>query len=115
MNLKLIKAISVESESDIQRSEPYHGIADMIVFDTKCVSYGGSGNKFDWDVLHAYTGPTPFLLSGGIGPQDWHRIREWNHPYCIGIDINSRFESAPAMKDTKATITFINQIRQIES
>ena len=115
MNLKLIKAISVESESDIQKSEPYHGIADMIVFDTKCVSYGGSGNKFDWDVLHAYTGPTPFLLSGGIGPQDWHRIREWNHPYCIGIDINSRFESAPAMKDAKAFITFINQIRQIES
>ncbi|MGN0234653.1 MAG: phosphoribosylanthranilate isomerase [Bacteroidaceae bacterium] len=110
--LKLIKAISVSKNADVDKAMAYKDVADMIVFDTRCATFGGSGNKFDWNVLSAYTGPIPFLLSGGIGPEDWIRIREWNHPRCVGIDINSRFESSPASKDAKATIRFINQIRQ---
>ena len=60
--------------------------------------YGGSGNQFDWNLLHRYNGPTPFLLSGGINPLQRKKLREFRHPYFAGIDINSRFETAPGIK-----------------
>lgn len=110
--LQLIKAVSVSKEADIEQADAYRGVADLLVFDTKCKCMGGSGMQFDWDILGAYSGPVPFLLSGGIGPDDWQRLREWEHPYCVGIDINSRFETAPAEKDTEAVRTFIRKIKK---
>ena len=110
--LQLIKAVSVSKEADIEQAGAYRGVADLLVFDTKCKCMGGSGMQFDWDILGAYSGPVPFLLSGGIGPDDWQRLREWEHPYCVGIDINSRFETAPAEKDAEAVRTFIRKIKK---
>ena len=65
--LKLIKAISVSGQDDIATYKTYEGHVDYFLFDTKCPSVGGSGRQFDWTVLSAYDGNTPFLLSGGIG------------------------------------------------
>lgn len=109
--VKVIKAISVATPEDIQLSERYQEAADLLLFDTKCPSVGGSGQQFDWSVLIHYQGSLPFLLSGGIGPGDAERVRQWQHPRCIGIDINSRFELAPAMKDVAAVARFIGEIR----
>jgi phosphoribosylanthranilate isomerase len=71
---------------------------------------GGSGEHFDWSVLNAYDGSTPFLLSGGIGPDDVERVRIFCHPECIGIDLNSRFEISPALKDINKLKQFIQQL-----
>ena len=61
-------------------------------------------------MLAEYVGETPFLLSGGIGPDDAERIRAFHHPKCIGIDLNSRFETAPAQKDVDALRHFLSQL-----
>ena len=100
-NIKIIKAISVSSAEDIKKYKEYVGAADLFLFDTKCKTVGGSGEQFDWQVLQAYDGDVPFLLSGGIGPDDAERIKNFHHPKCIGIDLNSKFEIEPALKDVE--------------
>lgn len=109
--LKIIKAISVSSIADIEKSKKYQGVADILLFDTKCASVGGSGVKFDWSILDSYSGTTPFLLSGGIGPDDAESILSIKHPMFAGVDLNSRFENAPAMKDVLKLKEFITEIR----
>lgn len=109
--LPLIKAIAVRTQKDIENYLPYVGIADMLLFDTKCKTVGGSGELFDWDILQHYNGVVPFLLAGGIGPADAQRVREFHHPRFLGIDINSRFETAPAQKNIASLQQFINTIR----
>ena len=110
--IKIIKAISVSSAEDLKRCEPYEGHVDLFLFDTKCKGYGGSGQKYDWSVLEAYTGQTPFLLSGGIGPDDIDRLRDFHHPQCVGIDLNSKFETAPGMKDINLLQNFLHQLNK---
>ena len=108
--IPIIKAFSVgESDSSLftLHSSLYEEIADFFLFDTKCKTIGGSGEQFDWDILQQYDGNTPFLLSGGIGPGDEEKIRRWRHPRWIGIDLNSRFETAPAYKDVNALAKFM--------
>lgn len=109
--IKFIKAISVSSVDDIATYKQYEGKADLFLFDTKCKTVGGSGEQFDWSVLDAYDGNTPFLLSGGIGPEDVERVKAFNHPKCIGIDLNSRFETSPAVKDIESLRGFVEAVR----
>lgn len=110
-SLKVIKAFSISKPDDLLQTKAYEGIADLFLFDTPTESYGGSGKKFDWQMLQAYDGHTPFLLSGGIGPEDIDRIRTFEHPHCIGIDLNSRFETAPGIKDVEALRRFTEKLR----
>ena len=110
--IKIIKAISVSSAEDLKCCEQYEGHVDLFLFDTKYKGYGGSGQKYDWSVLEAYTGQTPFLLSGGIGPDDADRLRDFHHPQCIGIDLNSKFETAPGMKDINLLQNFLHQLNK---
>ena len=107
----IIKAFNIEKADDLLQTEKYEGIADYFLFDTKGKMVGGNGEKFDWSVLTAYQGKTPFLLSGGIGPEDVESVKSFRHPRCIGIDLNSRFESEPGFKDINQLKTFINNIR----
>lgn len=107
----IIKAFNIEKADDLLQTEKYEGIADYFLFDTKGKMVGGNGQKFDWSVLTAYQGKTPFLLSGGIGPEDAESVRSFHHPRCIGIDLNSRFESGPGFKDINQLKTFINKLR----
>lgn len=110
-SLKVIKAFSISKPDDLLQTKAYEGIADLFLFDTPTESYGGSGKKFDWQMLQAYDGHTPFLLSGGIGPEDIDRIHTFEHPQCIGIDLNSRFETAPGIKDVEALRRFTEELR----
>ena len=108
--IKIIKAISVETIDDIATYKDYSDCVDYFLFDTKCKTVGGSGEQFDWSILDAYDGELPFLLSGGIGPDDAERVRAFHHPKCIGIDLNSRFETEPGIKDVDALRRFLSQL-----
>ena len=110
--IKIIKAISVSSAEDIKKYKEYVGAADLFLFDTKCKTVGGSGEQFDWQVLQAYDGDVPFLLSGGIGPDDAERIKNFHHPKCIGIDLNSKFEIEPALKDVEKLKQFLVKVKK---
>lgn len=108
--IKFIKAISVGNGDDITLYKTYDDCVDYFLFDTQCKSVGGSGEQFDWSLLEAYDGEKPFLLSGGIGPDDVERVRAFHHPKCIGIDLNSRFETEPGMKDVSKLKQFLEQL-----
>lgn len=105
-----IKAFNISTASDLSSTAPYEGIVDYFLFDTKGKAVGGNGEKFRWSVLSHYDGHTPFLLSGGIGPQDAARIKAFQHPMFAGIDLNSRFEMAPGIKDTESLRAFLNEL-----
>lgn len=109
-DLKLIKAFSIDQEKDLQEVHQYEGICEYFLFDTKCKQYGGSGKQFDWDILHAYNGRTPFLLSGGINSYSADALNEFHHPLLAGFDLNSRFETIPGKKDTQCILEFLNKL-----
>ena len=106
----IIKAFNIATAEDLKSTAPYSGLVDYFLFDTKGPSVGGNGEKFDWSILDGYDGPTPFLLSGGIGPDDAERLSSFHHPKCVGIDLNSKFESVPALKDVTTLSRFLNKI-----
>ena len=107
----VIKAFNIATADDLLQTKAYEGIADYFLFDTKGKTIGGNGEKFDWSVLNHYQGTTPFLLSGGIGPDDAESVKTFQHPKCIGIDLNSRFEIEPALKDVGKIKRFLEKIK----
>ena len=109
---RIIKAFNISTAEDLIQTQPYEGLVDYFLFDAKGKSVGGNGEKFNWDVLDAYQGNTPFLLSGGIGPDDAERVNAFYHPKCIGIDLNSRFELAPGLKDIAKLKEFISNLNK---
>ena len=110
--IKIIKAVSVSTADDIQKYKEYVGAVDLFLFDTKCKTVGGSGEQFDWSVLEQYDGDVPFLLSGGIGPEDAERVKAFHHPKCVGIDLNSKFEIEPALKDVEKLREFLLKVKK---
>ncbi len=77
--------------------EDFKSVADYFLFDTSTTTYGGSGKQFDWQVLG--TVDHPFLLSGGIGETDIVEIQALGWSHLVGIDVNSKVELAPGVKD----------------
>ena len=110
-HLSIIKAFNIATAADFEATKPYEGIVDYFLFDTKAQLPGGNGQQFDWSVLRAYKGDTPFLLSGGIGPDDAERVNAIHHERCIGIDLNSRFELSPALKNVAALRHFLRALK----
>lgn len=110
--LIVLKAIGINDEFDWTSLENYSGAVDMFLFDTKTTYHGGSGLKFDWKVLNNYKLDIPYLLSGGIGPDDADNIVASLRPGMMGIDINSRFESEPGIKNIKNLIHLIIALRK---
>jgi phosphoribosylanthranilate isomerase len=110
---KVIKSFGIDKDGFIPNAQlnAYEGKCDYFLFDTKTDLHGGSGKKFNWNRLADYKGETPFILSGGISPEDVEEIKSFSHPKFAGIDINSRFEISPAIKDVEAIKTFIKQLR----
>lgn len=110
--MKLIKAFSIATPRDLSSVSAYESLCQYYLFDTKTPQYGGSGNQFDWTLLNRYTGNTPFLLSGGINQYSAAAVRNFHHPRLAGVDINSRFESSPGLKDIGRIQTFIRELRR---
>ncbi len=108
----LIKAFSIATAEDLERTAPYSAYCHYFLFDTPCTGYGGSGKTFNWQVLSEYHGKTPFLLSGGISPEQIGALNEFTHPQWAGIDLNSHFEIRPAYKDALLIKKFIQEIKK---
>jgi phosphoribosylanthranilate isomerase len=110
---KIIKAFGVHTGDNIDALVAgYEEAADLFLFDTKSVQHGGTGKKFDWSILHTYTGNIPFLLSGGIAPNDAALVQQVQHHMLLGVDINSAFETAPGIKDLSNIKNFIHKVKQ---
>lgn len=108
---KIVRAISVESRSKVLKAMMWDGYVDALLFETPTTGYGGSGESFDWSLLSSYRGNTPFFLTGGIGPQSLEALKEFEHPMWIGVDLNSRFESSPALKNMALLKPFVDELR----
>lgn len=107
----LIKAFSLHPGFDFSRLAAYEPYCTEYLFDTATAAYGGSGQRFDWALLTRYHLSKPFILSGGIGPEHAAAIKAIRHPALKGIDLNSRFETAPGLKNIHLLNTFFHEIR----
>lgn len=109
----LIKAISGVQQDLNVLAEQYAPYCKYLLIDTKKAdgSFGGTGEKFDWKILEDYRGPIPFLLSGGIGPQDAEAILKINHPLLAGIDLNSQFEVKKGIKNPQLLKDFVDKLK----
>lgn len=107
----VIKAFSIKDCDDMEKVNKFGSFKGYYLFDTKTPNHGGSGKKFDWSVLDTYTGGMPFFLSGGISIEDVDQIKKIQHPKFAGIDLNSKFEVAPGLKNIDLLETFIKKIR----
>ncbi|AMR29016.1 N-(5'-phosphoribosyl)anthranilate isomerase [Hymenobacter psoromatis] len=101
--LRIIKAFSVDEQFDFSTLAAYEPVCELFLFDTKGAQRGGNGQAFDWRILAHYHGPTPFLLSGGLGPANAAELLHFHHPRLAGYDFNSLLEVAPGLKDVEAT------------
>lgn len=109
--VEVIKAFRIRPGDDININrlvEPYDAVCDYYLFDTGGLkeSFGGTGQQFDWNMLSKAKIEKPFFLSGGIGPEDVLRLKAFKHPDIFGVDINSRFEKEPGMKDMAMVLQF---------
>ncbi len=107
-NIKIIKAFSVDEQFDFEEVKPYVSLADYFLFDTKTPLKGGSGQTFDWSVLEKYHGPTPFLLAGGIDETNFEDALALKNKFLIGLDLNSKFEIEPGLKDIEKLKSTLN-------
>jgi phosphoribosylanthranilate isomerase len=97
-------------------TRPYQESSDMFLFDTLGVGYGGTGKKFNWDVLKAASMDKLFFLSGGIEPDDVEKLKEFSKEAIanklFSIDINSRFELTSGVKDLEKIKLFVDDLNQ---
>ena len=111
--LEVWKAFGVGAGFSFGKTERYEPFCERFVFDAKGPRRGGNGVPFDWQQLKYYRGQTPFLLSGGIGPEHGPLLKDastW-HPMLAGFDLNSRFETGPGRKDPELLKQFFNEIK----
>lgn len=107
--VEVIKAFRITGDENIDELvAPYDAVCDYYLFDTGGLkeSFGGSGQQFDWRILNKAKIEKPFFLSGGISVEDAARVKAFKHPDLFGVDINSRFETAPGVKDMKLILQF---------
>ena len=114
--VEVIKAFRIGGDDSINIDEmvmPYDAACDFYLFDTAGLkeSFGGTGQQFDWAVLKKAKIEKPFFLSGGIGPDDATKVRSFSHPDFFAIDINSKFETAPGVKDMAAILKFLQAFK----
>ena len=113
--ISVVKAFTITDSDNIGwRIKDYMEVCDMFMFDTEGVGYGGTGKKFDWGKLHDVAVGKPYFLSGGIEPTDVEKLKAFSKlPEAKGlfaIDINSKFELLPGVKDMDNIKKFIQQL-----
>lgn len=111
LGIRIIKAFAIDGSFDWNQLVDYVPYISYFLFDTACSSYGGSGQQFDWSRLQFYTLTTPFFLSGGIGLNDVENVLQLELPQLYGIDVNSKLELEPGLKDIKRVKKMINTVQ----
>lgn len=113
--LEVIKAFGIGPGFDFSQLDAYGDAVDFFLFDAKTQSYGGSGKRFSWEQLGGYTGGKAFFLSGGLDPENLREaIASAANLPLYALDLNSRIELAPALKDTEKAAQAIRLIKQRE-
>jgi phosphoribosylanthranilate isomerase len=110
--VQVIKAFGVNEEFDFSQLNAYANKVDYFLFDTKTAAHGGSGEVFNWDMLDKYKLNVPFFLSGGLSLDNLEDIAKITHPQFYGVDLNSRFETAPGLKDIEKLKQAFSLIKQ---
>jgi phosphoribosylanthranilate isomerase len=95
----VIKAFGIDANFNFARLDAFVDSVDYFLFDTKTDKHGGSGQSFDWTLLDKYKLDIPFFLSGGLSLDNLEEVKNINHPRFYGVDLNSRFEIEPGLKD----------------
>lgn len=113
LTVPVIKVFSMGDKTDVlPYAAPYMPHSDYFLFDTASKEYGGTGRQFNWDLLNSYNLDKPFFLSGGIGPDDADAIQRWRHESLFALDVNSRFEISPGVKDMEKIAIFMKAIKK---
>jgi len=108
----VLKAFGIEEDFDFEQLEPYVGNVDYFLFDTKTSKHGGSGQAFNWGILDKYILDVPFFLSGGLSPDNIEQVLTIKHPQFYGVDLNSKFETSPGIKDIEKLSKAFELLRQ---
>ena len=110
-DIQLIKVFSIKDDFDFKQLSPFEEVCDFFLFDTKGKLPGGNGYTFSWEVLKDYPSTKPYFLSGGIGLEEVTKIKTFlqqpESTYCYAIDVNSKFEMEPGLKNSTAIQEFI--------
>jgi len=107
----VIKALSVDKAFEFSTLDQYKDTTDYFLFDTKGEGYGGHGVSFDWRILEKYELDTPFLLAGGISPDNIDHLDILKDKPLAGIDVNSKFEISPGLKNIELLKQLFEKIR----
>jgi len=114
--ITVVKAFRLSENDPIDwMAKPYEEACDMFMFDTLGAGYGGTGKKFDWNVLKNAAINKLFFLSGGIEPGDEEKLKAFTTEEIakriFAIDINSKFEISPGVKDINKVKDFVQKLR----
>lgn len=111
--VKIIKVFGIKNEFEFKTLLPYEEYVDYFLFDTKGKERGGNGITFNWSVLKKYNSTKPYLLSGGIGLEEVNDVKAFlktpQAKYCVALDVNSKFETAPGKKSIDELKKFKNK------
>ncbi len=111
LGYEIFKTIKVDDYTSTAELELYIGTCDAFLFDTRGKLAGGTGIKFNWKKLDELATVGPFIISGGIGFDDINAIKKLDYPNLIGVDVNSKFEISPGLKNIDLLKTFINSVK----
>ena len=116
--VEIIKVFSIKNDFDFSVLQPYESLCHYYLFDTKGKLPGGNGYTFDWSVLNEYPSEKPFFLSGGIGLDSLKALKDFKttkaSSYCYAIDVNSKFEIEPGLKNKPELEQFKSTICHVE-
>ena len=111
LGIETFKAFGIDDDFEWTAIKDYVGIVDYFLFDTKSKQYGGTGQTFNWDKLKSYPFETPYWLSGGISLENIEEAYDFEDDRLFGLDLNSKFELAPAQKDINKLKTALSIIK----
>ncbi|MDF0715513.1 phosphoribosylanthranilate isomerase [Muricauda sp. 334s03] len=118
-NLEIIKVFSIKDDFDFDVLNDFEAACDFFLFDTKGKLPGGNGYTFDWSILKQYPSDKPYFLSGGIGLDSKEKLQSFlNSPAsenCFAIDVNSKFETAPGLKNIDDIKVFIESLKSVRN
>lgn len=101
--IKIIKVFSIMNDFDFEQLKHFEDVCDYYLFDTKGKLPGGNGYAFNWEVLKKYASTKPYFLSGGVSLEALDSIKDFmkrpESKYCEVIDVNSKFEDKPGLKN----------------
>jgi len=110
--VKVIKAFGISEDFDFEDLYAYVDHVDYFLFDTKTSIHGGSGETYDWGLLNDYKFDIPFFLSGGLSPENLESVKHIDQPQFYGVDLNSKFEISPALKNIEKLDTAFKMLKQ---